>query len=106
MAPPTSLISPLEFVQRLAALVPRPRLHLIHFHGVLAAVPNWAKLRAAIVPSPAQPATGQAADHAHAHRARMSWARLLKRVFDIDIERCSNCGSSLKIQSPPLRTRR
>jgi hypothetical protein len=29
--------------------------------------------------------------------ARMSWARLLKRVFDIDIERCPNCGGTLKI---------
>ncbi len=34
-------------MQRLAALVPRPRLHLIRFHGVLA--PN-AKLRAQVVP--------------------------------------------------------
>jgi hypothetical protein len=34
--------APMEFMQRLAALVPRPRLHLIRFHGVLA--PN-AKLR-------------------------------------------------------------
>ena len=42
-------MSPLEFMQRLAALVPRPRLHLIRFHGVLA--PN-AALRAAIVPGP------------------------------------------------------
>ena len=40
-------MEPLEFMQRLAALVPRPRLHLIRFHGVLA--PN-AKLRCAIVP--------------------------------------------------------
>jgi len=36
------LMSPLEFMQRLAALVPRPRLNLIRFHGVLA--PN-ARLR-------------------------------------------------------------
>lgn len=36
-----------KFMQRLAALVPRPRLHLIRFHGVLA--PN-AKLRAQVVP--------------------------------------------------------
>ena len=42
------VMSPLEFMQRLAALVPRPRLHLIRFHGVLA--PN-AGLRAAIVPA-------------------------------------------------------
>jgi hypothetical protein len=40
-------MSSLEFMQRLAALVPRPRLHLIRFHGVLA---PHAKLRAAVVP--------------------------------------------------------
>jgi hypothetical protein len=28
---------------------------------------------------------------------RMSWARLLKRVFDIDIEHCPACGGALKI---------
>jgi hypothetical protein len=49
-------------MQRLAALVPRPRLHLIRFHGVLA---PHAKLRAAIVPSPAQDASAHAAEHAH-----------------------------------------
>jgi putative transposase len=30
------VLSPLEFMQRLAALVRRPRLHVIRFHGVLA----------------------------------------------------------------------
>ena len=40
----------MEFMQRLAALVPRPRLHLIRFHGVLA--PN-AKLKSRVVPVPA-----------------------------------------------------
>ena len=102
------VMSPLEFMQRLAALVPRPRLHLIRFHGVLA---PHAKLRAAIVPNPPDSTTGQAADHAHAHHspARMSWARLLKRVFDIDIEHCPNCGGRLKIiaaiEAPPVIVR-
>jgi hypothetical protein len=41
------VMSPLEFMQRLAALVPRPRLHLIRYHGVLA--PN-ARLRPLVVP--------------------------------------------------------
>jgi hypothetical protein len=99
------VMSPLELMQRLAALVPRPRLHLIRFHGVLA---PHATLRAAIVPRPAQQATEHAADHAHAHGspARMSWARLLKRVFDIDIEYCPRCGGRLQIIAaivdPPL----
>jgi hypothetical protein len=84
---------PQEFMQRLAALVPRPRLHLIRFHGVLA--PN-AKLRAAVVPDVVQPASEPAHEHPHGQTARMNWARLLKRVFDIAVERCA-CGGQLKI---------
>ena len=97
------VMEPLEFMERLAALVPRPRLHLIRFHGVLA--PN-AKLRSEIIPSPPETATEPACDHAQGAPARLSWARLLKRVFDIDIEHCPNCGGSLKIiaaiEDPPV----
>ena len=57
------VMSPQEFMQRLAALVPRPRLHLIRFHGVLA--PN-AGLRAAIVPGPAQKPSEHAEQNAYA----------------------------------------
>ncbi len=91
-------MAPLEFMQRLAALVPRPRLNLIRFHGVLA--PN-AKLRPQIIP--ARPVTAHhTADELdgvphHARSARMSWARLLKRVFDIDVQHCPHCGGNLKI---------
>ena len=52
-------LSPLEFLQRLAALVPRPRLHLIRFHGVLA--PN-ARLRQEVVPSDAVRSDGASPD--------------------------------------------
>jgi hypothetical protein len=37
----------------------------------------------------------------------VSWARRLKRVFDIDIDHCPNCSGSLKIIAAPstrLRT--
>ena len=37
-----------------------------------------------------------AEEHAHAS-ARMSWARLLRRVFDIDLEHCPQCGGDLRI---------
>ena len=81
-------LSPLEFMQRLAALVPRPRLHLIRFHGVLA---PHAKLRAPVVPQE-PPAQAQAATEAaaaaeceveivQARPHRIIWARLLKRVL-------------------------
>lgn len=48
------VMPPLEFMQRLAALVPSPRLQLIRFRGVLA--PN-AKLRALVVPQEAEAPT-------------------------------------------------
>ncbi len=94
------VMEPLEFMERLAALVPRPRLHLIRFHGVLA--PN-AKLRSKIVPAPAERAAETSSENAQASGAspRMGWARLLKRVFDLDIEHCPNCGGSLKIIACP-----
>ena len=45
------VVSPLEFMQRLAALVPMPRLHLIRLHDVLASSSKTsAKLRAQVVP--------------------------------------------------------
>jgi hypothetical protein len=78
------VMEPLEFMQRLAALVPRPRLHLIRFHGVLA--PN-AKLRPAIIPSASAEANAPAPDQAEtpppSSLARMSWARLLKPVLSL-----------------------
>jgi hypothetical protein len=100
------VMSPLESMQRLAALVPRPRLHLIRFHGVLA--PN-AKLRSLVVPqgqgrevpqqaAEAAAAAGCEAETVQARPHRISWARLLKRVFDIDMQHCPNCGGrELKI---------
>ena len=34
---------------------------------------------------------------AHHRPVRLSCARLLKRVFDLDLEHCQNCGGELKI---------
>ncbi len=96
------VMSPLEFMQRLAALVPRPRLHLIRFHGVLA---PYAKLRHAIISSAPVNATNTTEVHADAPHpsapARIRWARLVKRVFEIDIEKCLHCGGTLKIIAAP-----
>ena len=91
----------------LAALVPRPRLHLIRFHGVLA--PN-AERRAMVVPagpdkhtSTSEPAATEPAC-AHRHPVRIRWIRLLKRVFEIDREHCPNCGGELKIIAAILKS--
>lgn len=92
------VMSPLEFMQRLAALVPRPRLNLIRFHGILA--PN-AKHRAEIIPAEVVNVNNATDKHDEApcpsSATRISWARLLKRVFDIDIEHCPHCGGDMTI---------
>lgn len=39
-------------------------------------------------------------EHAEAHAhpsARIGWARLLKRVLDLDLEHCPRCGGDRKI---------
>ena len=81
--------------------MPRPRLHLIRFHGVLA--PN-AELRALVVPAGPQEQEAGASQPdvtepscPHDRPARISWARLLERVLEIDLEHCPNCGGELEI---------
>ena len=95
------VIEPLDFMARLAALVPPPRMHLTRYHGAFA---PHSKLRAAI--TPAHRGTGAskrvalAADSGKPPTPRhvaMSWARRLKRVFGIEIDSCARCGGKRAI---------
>ena len=87
---------------RLAALVPKPRAHLIRYHGVLAPA---SALRARVVPNgQGLRRAGRAGARPQApeptgierHRA-MSWAQRLKRVFAIEIATCQRCGGKLRV---------
>jgi hypothetical protein len=82
------VFAPLEFLEKLAALVPPPRAHLTRFHGVLA--PN-AKIRSKVVPKKKE------AKAKTPKSKRISWAKLLKRVFAIDMENCTQCGGKLEL---------
>src|SRR5262249_38260584 len=72
-------LSPLELLEKLAALVPLPRVHLVRYGGCLA---PHSHLRGAIRPTPRQ----QGLDGAEAHTGTpyWPWARLLGRVFGLD----------------------
>jgi hypothetical protein len=92
---------PLALMARLAALVPKPRMHLTRYHGVFA---PHSQHRAAVTPAhrgrggAAPPVSGadQAKPSTPGHVA-MSWARRLKRVFGVEIECCARCCGQLKI---------
>jgi hypothetical protein len=98
-------LSPLELLEKLAALVPLPRAHLVRYAGCLA---PHSKLRAAIIPTPRQ--QGVDGDESKTGTPYWNWARLLGCVFDLDMAMCPFCRrGSLRIVAailPPLRGRR
>jgi hypothetical protein len=98
------LFSPLEFIEKLSALVPPPKHHLVRYHGILA---PHSKFRPLVVPnkvteeekkddpSPSSPPDTPSPDTGTKTK-RLTWAQLLQRVFDIDIRHCPQCGGEMK----------
>ena len=76
-------LSPLELLEKLAALVPLPCLHQLRYGGCLA---PHSTLRAAIIPTPRQ--QGVEEPEGATASPNWTWTRLLKRVFSIDRECC------------------
>jgi len=94
------IFEPEDFIAKLAALVPKPRVNLTRFHGVFA--PN-SKHRARVTPAkrgkgsePKACADGPE-ETPRERRASMTWAQRLKRVFQIDVETCRACGGAIRI---------
>lgn len=114
------VLEPLDFMRRLAALIPAPYSHMVRYHGVLANRSRW---RPCLPPPPAHPCTetlptGSASaareDEASTsptsrRRAPLRWAQLLRRVFHLDILKCPKCPASMVvlalISDPPVVTK-
>ena len=98
---------PLYFIARLAPLVPKSRVNLTRFHGVFVrggfrgvattkqSTPRENNTDKRNKTKQALP-TGQEKIGAQKHRS-MTWAQRLKRVFNIDIETCEQCGGAVKV---------
>jgi hypothetical protein len=86
-------LSPLELLEKLAEIVPLPRVHLVRYAGCLA---PHSTLREAIIPTPRQ--QGVDGEEAKTGTPSWSWARLLGRVFALDMATCPFCRrGSLRI---------
>jgi hypothetical protein len=79
-------LSPVELLEKLAALVPLPRVHLVRYDGCLA---PHSHLRGAIIPTPRQQGVDE--EETAMGSPRWSWARLLQRVLALDMARCPWC---------------
>ncbi len=89
------IFDPLDFISKLAALIPAPRVNLTRFHGVFA--PN-SEYRASIVKqSSDKKSTDEEVKTEGEKRAAMTWAARLKRVFNIDIQVCEACKGRAKV---------
>ena len=79
-------LSPLELLEKLAALVPLPHVHLVRYGGCLA---PHSHLRGAIRPTLRQ--QGLDGEEAPPGTPYWPWARLLGRVFGLEMATCPLC---------------
>ena len=94
------IFEPLDFITKLTAMVPKPRVNLTRFHGVLA--PN-SKHRINVTPAKRGKGSAQKGSSTNSQESSaesqksLTWAERLKRVFKIDVSVCSRCGGDVKI---------
>ena len=81
-------------LEKLAALVPPPRLNLIRYHGILGAN---GRDRDRIVPGADDEPEATCESDRQPCPHRLSWCQLLARVLAIDISECPACGGRMKI---------
>jgi hypothetical protein len=117
------VLEPLELMEKLVAIVPAPKAHLLRYSGILAPAAKW---RASIVPA------GTAAESPHPddlhpvpetahcvtesisetvtspesaptlaadsrHGPNYTWAELMKRVWSLDVLECARCRGRMRI---------
>ena len=101
------VFTPMELLQRLVPLVPRPRINLLLYHGVLAPNAPWRRevvARAESEPSAGEPCPPVPADEqpeeGAPHRMRpkhRAWADLMRRAFEADVLACPRCGGRMTV---------
>ncbi|MFQ5830128.1 MAG: hypothetical protein ACE5JD_13380 [Candidatus Methylomirabilia bacterium] len=106
------LFEPLELLEKLAALIPRPRINLVVYHGVLAPHACWRR-RAVAYEGSGIPARTPRADSAAFGAPKLqgeapgkprywAWADLMRRAFEIDVLACPRCGGRMRLIAPLL----
>jgi hypothetical protein len=95
--------SPVEFLERLAVLIPRPRINLVSYHGVVGArasrrsqVVAFAEGAAVAPPGGATLAT-PADERTRPTPGGRRWADLMRRTYGLDVLACPRCGGRFRL---------
>ncbi len=89
---------PLELLERLAALTPRPRINLVLYYGVLGARSPWRRrLAAPDRASPEEVPGTRDPSSARQPRKNWLWAELMRRSFGFDVLACPRCAGRLEL---------
>ncbi|MCM8614066.1 transposase [Accumulibacter sp.] len=101
------MLTPMQLLDRLAALIPPPRKHRHRYYGVLApnsplreavtALAQPAEIVAAPAPVEPMPPEAVSAEPLHRQAARYVWALLLARIYEVLPLLCPQCGREMKI---------
>jgi hypothetical protein len=98
----------MEPLERLVPLIPRPRINVVLYHGVLAPNAPWRREVVARAEPEADPVaaetcarpTAQYREHVAPERAcprYRAWAELMRRTFESDVLACPRCGGRMAI---------
>ena len=99
---------PSEFLEKLAVMIPRPRINLLLYHGAFAPRGRCHSGPVVVEDAPyrmATPASGSAGaapgagapPAAYVRPTYVAWADLLRRVFALDVVACPDCGGRLRL---------
>jgi hypothetical protein len=111
--PQTLEWSPLQFMERFAAIIPPPRKHLVRYYGALGPRSGLRRALTAAVKAQASRdeleagfavqgllALAQGAARTAREAARMAsraWAACIRRVFEVDPVLCEGCGGEMRL---------
>ena len=97
------VFEPLELLERLTSLTPRPRINLLLYYGVLGARSAWRSRIAAPDREPRETRPEAPRDHVPTEKAsersktNWLWAELMQRSFGFDVLACPRCGDRLEL---------
>jgi hypothetical protein len=94
-----TILDPLDFIHAVTTQIPDPGQHMTRYLGAYANCLRGRHRPDTAAPSQAPTSHGHAEDGEDSFTIsrRKSWARLLRKVLEVDPLRCTACGTEMKV---------